>query len=106
MELEGGRDSEWVVGFRVPTWWWCGAPEDHWGTSGGEGVGGGGRWWWGMVVVVVGVLTMVVVVVVGGRKGFPQEVLGSHVTASDLERLMSEGPSMGTCFNNAGALVI
>jgi hypothetical protein len=58
-----------------------------------------------MVVVVVGVLTMVVVVV-GGRKGFPQEVLGSHVTASDLERLMSEGPSMGTCFNNAGALVI
>ena len=33
---------------------------------------------------------MVVVVVVGGRKGFPQEVLGSHVTASDLERLMSE----------------
>ncbi len=33
----------------------------------------------------------VVVVVVGGRKGFPQEVLGSHVTAtSDLERLMSE----------------
>ena len=59
-----------------------------------------------MVVVVVGVLTMVVVVVVGGRKGFPQEVLGSHVTASDLERLMSEGPSMGTCFNNAGALVI
>ena len=70
----------------------------------------GGGWWWGMVVVVVvvvGVLTMVVVVVVvGGRKGFPQEVLGSHVTASDLERLMSEGPSMGTCFNNAGALVI
>ena len=59
-----------------------------------------------MVVVVVGVLTMVVGVVVGGRKGFPQEVLGSHVTASDLERLMSEGPSMGTCFNNAGALVI
>jgi hypothetical protein len=59
-----------------------------------------------MVVVVVGVLTIVVVVVVGGRKGFPQEVLGSHVTASDLERLMSEGPSMGTCFNNAGALVI
>ena len=58
-------------------------------TTGGEGVGGGGRWWWGMVVVVVGVLTMVVVVV-GGRKGFPQEVLGSHVTASDLERLMSE----------------
>ena len=58
------------------------------------------------MVVVVGVLTMVVVVVVGGRKGFPQEVLGSHVTASDLERLMSEGPSMGTCFNNAGALVI
>ena len=57
-------------------------------------------------MVVVGVLTMVVVVVVGGRKGFPQEVLGSHVTASDLERLMSEGPSMGTCFNNAGALVI
>jgi hypothetical protein len=43
-----------------------------------------------MVVVVVGALTMVVVVVVGGRKGFPQEVLGSHVTASDLERLMSE----------------
>ncbi len=42
-----------------------------------------------MVVVVVGALTMVVVVV-GGRKGFPQEVLGSHVTASDLERLMSE----------------
>ncbi len=59
----------------------------------------GGGWWWGMVVVVVvvvGVLTMVVVVplpVVGGRnlnlKGFPhwQVVLGSHVTASDLERL-------------------
>ncbi len=51
-------------------------------------VGDGGG---GMVVVVVGVLTIVVVVVVvGGRKGFPQEVLGSHVTASDLERLMSE----------------
>ena len=53
-------------------------------------VGDGGG---GMVVVVVGVLTIVVVVVVvGGRKGFPQEVLGSHVTASDLERLMSEVP--------------
>ncbi len=41
---------------------------------------------------MVGVVTVGVVVVVGlgGCKGFPQEVLGSHVTASDLERLMSE----------------
>ena len=31
------------------------------------------------------------VVVVGGRKGLSQEVLGSHVTASDLERLMTPG---------------
>jgi hypothetical protein len=60
-----------------------------------------------MVVVVVGVLTMVVVVVVvGGRsKGFPQEVLGSHVTASDLERLMSErfSPSESFLTRSPGA---
>jgi hypothetical protein len=48
-------------------------------------------WWWGggglVVLVGVGVVAVVVVVVVvGGRNltGFPQEVLGSHVTASDL----------------------
>ena len=101
-----------LKGVGIVSGWWVSVFQPGGGveplrTTGGEGVasGGGGRWWWGMVVVVVGVLTMVVVVV-GGRKGFPQEVLGSHVTASDLERLMSEGPSMGTCFNNAGALVI
>lgn len=82
-------------GVGIASGWWVSVFQPGGGveslrTTGGEGVGGGGRWWWGMVVVVVGVLTMVVVVVVGGRKGFPQEVLGSHVTASDLERLMSE----------------
>ena len=85
-------------GVGIVSGWWVSVFQPGGGveplrTTGGEGVGGGGRWWWGMVVVVVGVLTMVVVVVVGGRKGFPQEVLGSHVTASDLERLMSEGSS-------------
>ena len=82
-------------GVGIVSGWWVSVFQPGGGveplrTTGGESVGGGGRWWWGMVVVVVGVLTMVVVVVVGGRKGFPQEVLGSHVTASDLERLMSE----------------
>jgi hypothetical protein len=41
------------------------------------------------------------VVVVGGRKGFPQEVLGSHVTASDLERLMSEKEDTVTITSSA-----
>ena len=82
-------------GVGIASGWWVSVFQPGGGveslrTTGGEGVGGGGCWWWGLVVVVVGVLTMVVVVVVGGRKGFPQEVLGSHVTASDLERLMSE----------------
>ena len=53
---------------------------------GGGGGGGGGGW--------------------VEHKGSPRKVPGSYVTASEQGRLGSEGSSMGTCFNNAGALVI
>ncbi len=45
-----------------------------------------------LLLVVVGVVTVVaVVVVVGGCKGFPQEVLGSHVTVSECPRAQGGG---------------